>query len=429
MLPRNRDVLSQRWPDLLARLERAPALADVARVDERVPTLAVGGIRLTSARDRAGEAREQSALIPAGAERAWVYGLGLGDLPRLLLGRPALRELGVVLLNASLARECLARFDQADWLAEPRVRLLWGGDERDVRAPFAALPGELALAAPECARLRDLVQLELAAPWAAERLAEREQHFAAAIARNRARVAADGGVEELFGAWEERTVLVAGAGPTLADALPELARREHPLVAVDGALRALLAAGVVPDVVVSVDSHEVGVPRLFETDLAALAGATLVYFPVVPAVVLERFPGRRLVAYGDHARWAELAAAHPHGRLWVSGSVTHAAVDLAVKGGARRVVLLGCDFGFAHGLTHVAGNPYSRPAAEAGVPGAWVEDVRGGRLPSLPNLCGYLRDLERYVRAHPEVRFRNASTAGAAIQGAPAPEEGAALGR
>ncbi len=418
MWERNREVLAERFTDVLAALEAAPRLEGVRVVDDTpVPTLSVDGIQLTSAYDRAGEAREQAGLVPEGAQRVYVYGLGLGDLARRLLSRPRLGELVVVLLNRSLAREVLERFDHADWMRDPRVRILLGESLSELLHPFAALPGELSLASLECARLRDLVVLDLAAPHAEERMAEREALFARAIEANRSHLEVDGDVAELFSTKNGSTVLLAGAGPSLEDSFDRLRERTEPLVCVDGALRALLAVGVVPDVVVSIDAHEVGVPRMFEGDLAPMGGATLVYFPVVPAEVIARWPGRRLAAYGEHARWSDLASVHPRGRLWTSGSVTHAASDLAVRMGASSIVLFGCDFGFTRGKTHVVGNPYSAPAETSMVPGVWVEDVRGERLPTLPNLCGYLRDFERYVRMHPQVSFFNASREGAAIEG------------
>ncbi len=417
----NQSVLLRRFPDVLAALQAAPPLADVRTVDDTpVPTLTVAGIQLTSAYDRVAEANEQAALVPVDAPRIAVYGLGLGDLPRRLLARPALRELEVVLLNHSLAREILARFDQADWLGDPRVRIVLGEERSEVHTPFAALPGELTLATEGSARLRDLVVMELASSFGEERLAAREASFRASAAANREHVATDRDVTELFGSRLHQTVFLAGAGPTLADDYELLRGRKSPLVAVDGALRALLQAGIVPDVVVTVDDHPIGIPRLFDADLSALAGSALVYFPVVAESVIAKWPGRRYVAYGFHARWSGLAAELPRGRLWASGSVTHVAVDLAVKMGAAEIVLFGCDFGFARGRTHVAGNPYDVPAESAGVPGVWVTDVGGGRLATLPNLTTYLRELERYVRAHPEVSFFNASRAGAVIEGVPA---------
>ncbi|MFT5155242.1 MAG: hypothetical protein ACI841_005253, partial [Planctomycetota bacterium] len=47
----------------------------------------------------------------------------------------------------------------------------------------------------------------------------------------------------------------------------------------------------------------------------------------------------------------------------------------------------------------------------------WVVDGRGERVPTLPNLRGYLRDLERYLKAHQNVQFFKPCRLGALIEG------------
>ena len=419
----NRSVLRDRFPDVLCALEAAEELEQAQWLGKAAaPTASVGGIQVTSAYDRNSEAREQANLIETDASTAWVYGLGLGDLPRELLARTQLTQLNVVLLNCSLARFCLEHADSTDWLRDSRVHLWLGAEQSEIQSPFAALPGELALSEDNCARLRDWVQIELASPFVAQRMNQRGARFAEAIARNEPCLAVDGDVRELFDQYVGQTVFVAAAGPSLEDSYELLRARDEPLIAVGAALRPLLGAGLRPDHVVGIDDHYLGMTRQFEADLSALADSSLIYFPVVPHEILKQWPGRRLVAYGVHPRWSELDAKRPKGRLWGSGTVTHVAIDLAVRMGASRIVLLGCDFGFVNNRTHARGNAYSTsielgPGQAASARGAWVHDVKGGRLATLPNLCAYLRDLERYIAVHPEVQFVNASSAGARIEG------------
>jgi hypothetical protein len=84
--------------------------------------------------------------------------------------------------------------------------------------------------------------------------------------------------------------------------------------------------------------------------------------------------------------------------------------------GAARVVLLGADFAYPRGFSHVTG---AANAARIEEPGAlpWVLDGRGQRIPTRADLRGFLRDLERYILAHPQVAFINPSLAGARIGG------------
>ena len=399
MIRANREVLARRFPALLAWLEAAPPRAVELR-DGPHPALAIDGIQLASRFDPRGEAELQSRLVPADSKRATLYGFAQGELARLLLARAELERLRVVVLDPSVARASFEHCDQCDWLADPRVVLVRGGEPDELELPFAASPGCLRLAADEAARLRDLVLLELATPHIRRRLRGHGAELAARSAENEQRFGGDGDVARLFGTRAGAAIRVAAAGPTLARHYERLRARERFLIAVDAALRPLVAERVTPDVVVTQDAHRLGMERVFDVDPELLRATTLVWFPATPAAVLERWPGPRLAA---------------RGALFGSGSVVHPAIDLAVRMGAAEVELLGCDFSLCGGRSHVEGAAWSRTLDVGARP--WVLDGHGRRVPSLPNLIGYLRDLERYIARHPRVRFVNASRDGAAIRG------------
>ncbi len=416
----NLAILTDRWPNVGRRVAEAGLPPKVA-VDDSGPqaTLVINGLHLSSGYDRGQEALLQAALIPAESEEAWVYGFGLGDLPRALLGRAVLKRLTVVVLNSEVARASCHCFDHCDWLQDPRVNLVLYEQERDVRFPFAAVPPCLQLAEEKAARLRDLVFLALATPFIRSKQAERFELHRNRLNENETLVASDGDVATLFGQFPGRTLAVAGAGPTLSSHYEYL--REHRgsfcLVAVDAALRPLAAAGISPDVVVSIEGNEEGLLPFFSAvDLDSFEESALVYFPIVPGSVLTIWPGRRLTAYPDQPQYAELSARYPKGRLFSSGSVIHPAVDLAVKMGAAKVLLLGADFSFPGEKSHVEG--CQALDSVSGLSSRdWVLSGRGERVKTLPNLRGYLRDLETYIAANPHVAFVNGSRDGAKIEG------------
>ncbi len=417
MRPENRKVLAQRFPELLVWLESAPPLREVGFV-EGAPhrTLRIDGVQLAGAFDPRAEAELQSKLVPQGSRRATLYGFAQGELARLLLERQVLQRLTVVILDPAVARASFEAFDHAGWLADERVELACARERAELETPFAVSPADLALAGEEGARLRDLARLELATPFLRSRLEEREHEIAERVSRNRDLVLRDGDVAQLFGLRPGGTLWIAAAGPSLAEHYAKLRSALHPLVAVDAALRPILAAGVTPDFVLCIDPHAEGVRRMLELPAERLRDATLVYFPCVDPAALARWPGRRLAAYGREALYDELRAALPRGELWSSGSVFHAAVDLAVQMGAARIELHGADFATPRGASHVQGAAWETELPE-GMLTSWVVDGYGERIQSVANLVGYLRDFERYVRSHPEVVFVNASKSGARIGG------------
>jgi hypothetical protein len=391
--------IRRRFPGLAEWIAHGPSGAIQIRPGP-APALALDGVQLRSRFDPRAEAELQARLVPEGAERATVYGCGQTELVARLLARPALRALRVVVLAPEVARAVIEHEAPA-WLDDPRVELVHPRDCDELELPFAASPADLRLAGDEGARLRDLVVLELATPLLREHRREQERELAARRAESARRFASDPPVAELFGTRPGARLCVAAAGPTLARHYAELRERAHELVAVDAALRPLLAAGVVPALVVTQDAHPEGMRRVFDVRDERLARVPLVYGADTPPEVLAAWPGPR------HA---------DRDALFSSGSVLHPAVDLAVRLGAREVALFGADFALVGGASHVAGCAWSFRGEV--VPGsAWVLDGDGERVASLPNLVGYLRDLERYVARHPRVDFVVRARAGAAIRG------------
>ena len=416
----NLALIRQRWPALEGLLRRAQGtLAAELLEGPGGTTLVIDGLQLGSAYDRSAEAQLQAELIPTESRQAAVYGFGLGDLPRQLLRRCVLEQLQVVILNPAVSWQCLTWFDQTDWLADPRVELLAGAALSAPQAPFAAVPPELLLAAESAARLRDLVFLELATPFIRSRHSAQDAVIQARLRENEELLRQDCDAAQLFGTRVGQTIHVAAAGPTLSDHYPRLLAERAGifLVAVDTALRPLAAAGLRPDLVVCVDGARDEVMALFSGfDLAPFSETPLIYFPRVHRDVLTRWPGPRYGAYAASAIYRELARRYPRAQLFSSGSVLHPAVDLAVRMGAAQVVLLGADFAYPRGQSHVSGSAHARRRDDS-LTGHWVLDGFGQRIATAPNLRGFLRDLEGYIARHPAVRFVNASKNGARILG------------
>lgn len=418
-LKRNRGIIETRWPSLFAALQDAPPPAQVSWSERVEATLVINGVHLSSQYDIYKEASLQAQLVPLDSHQAWVYGSGVGALPRVLLNRPALEKLTVVVLNPAVFYQCLLAFDQSDWLADPRLSIEPALPADMVHFPFAASPACLRLADEAATRLRDQVILELATPFINKYYTQAE-YLQPRIETNLPLIAQDGDVAELFGALPGGTAYVAAAGPTLSDHFDWLRDQSSakPLIAVDAALKPLAQHGILPDVVVAIDEKSKSLD-FFKFDLTGLKDTRLVYFPAIGNEILRIWPGPRLAAYPQgNSRFKALAEQYPRGELFSRGSVLHPAVDIAVKMGATRVVLLGADFSFPRRYTHVEGSVRAEPVGPLSAATRWVFNGRHERLPSRADFVGFLRDLEAYIYQHPQVIFINASRDGARIEGA-----------
>ncbi len=254
----------------------------------------------------------------------------------------------------------------------------------------------------------------------------------ALIERARRGVRGDGGsvgwVTGIGSAWKGRTVLVLAAGPSLAGDLEVLARLSGPrpvLFAVDSALPAVLAAGITPDAVCTVDPQPVK-----RSSLAALGAIPLLASVLSPPEILDC--AKVLMLFGQgHPSEGSLGIPDAATFRELGGSVATAAATLAAGFGASCIGLVGQDLAFQDRVTHVRGT-HHETARVGGMSRfrsgerAAQEDTRRRKLRPVPSVDGrkvwttpaldsyrlYFLDL---ASRHPEIRFVQTSPWGARI--------------
>lgn len=409
-------ALGEAWPELALLLSQAPEVEWEFR-DDRKRTLAVAGLQLASAQGPEREAELQAARVPHGSKEAFVYGMGQGHLPRVLLERSEVERVTVVLMNLSVARVVFEQTDQSDWVRDPRVRLVHWPEAREVRLPFCVVPPAVQLAETSCFALRDALMLRLQEQFVASVWSPRLETICSYLEQNEPLIEADSDVGQLFGQWQGAEVLVLGPAPTLAAGIPKIRdlKRTSKIVAISTALQPLIEAGITPDLVIMIDSESID--PLTTDQRATFADVPLVYVAEIQRATLEAWPGPRFVAYLNRPRYDDLRKRIPRQNLWTEGTVAHSAIDLAVQCGASRVTLFGLDFGYPGGVSHTAGTPdFMR--VRKGDHGRTLIDGFGDVISSDLNLMTYLRDIEQYIKRHPEVEFLRAGRQGASLEGA-----------
>jgi hypothetical protein len=152
-----------------------------------------------------------------------------------------------------------------------------------------------------------------------------------------------------------RHVAISAAGPSLNVQLPELIRRRDSryLIATDTSLPSLLAAGVEPDAVISIDCQHISYYHF----MGGFPGHIPLFLDLAspPAVAacsknLRFFSsGHPLVRYISRF-WRSFPAVDTSG-----GNVTYAALSLAEILGAQQIELYGADFSYPRGITYARG--------------------------------------------------------------------------
>lgn len=412
----NLAAMATRWPNL-ARKVKAHDLADLhVEVRQGISaTLCVNELQLSSRHDPESEAVVQAKSLAPGPVLT-LYGLGLGFLAlELLKSRPSLQQLRIVIMNTGLLRVVISDIDLTDIFNDPRTILCSAIDEAVPQSPYFVSPPDFYLADEYAYELRKKLLHEKTAKFNNDIFIRMQDETYNRISRNIELIESDGDVADFFDSAIGRTAFIIGAGPTLNQTLTwcqlQLRTKNPPLIiAVDTALRPLAQIGIRPDIVVSIDRNKR--EKFLYTGMGEVP---LVYSPALANDVIKAWPGPRYTTYFELSEYDKWRKSHPKASLLSLGSVIHSAVDLAIKMGVNQIVLLGADFGFPDGENYA--RTLEKFSSKKLKISDWVIDGYGKKIPTMPNLNGYLMALEEYIGLHPEVRFYNSSRSGACIKG------------
>lgn len=238
-----------------------------------------------------------------------------------------------------------------------------------------------------------------------------------------------------------RPLVVVCPGPSLEKNIAQLRGLEGRvvIVAVSHALHALARAGVVADVVVSLDPQDCR-PHFAGVDATSFRTVAL-DIGVHPE--LHRVAGDRHIAFasnGLHASWLRDSLERPVERVVTGGSVTHAAAWLGLVWGCTPIVFIGMDLSFPGGRLYASttidpavrveidANGVAQATGYGGSAALMAEASFRMNLLDAPGWGGstvktsvqfdlFRRWLERLAKDYPKQRFVNATEGGVHVDG------------
>ena len=165
------------------------------------------------------------------------------------------------------------------------------------------------------------------------------------------------GVEVLAGRGKGYPAILVAAGPSLARNIDQLAelRGRAVIIAVQTVFKTLLARGLPPHFVTSLDFHELSAQ--FFRGIEDVRDSILVAEPKATWHVLDAFGGRAHVLYNDWYDDLMRSAAPQRGKLRAGSTVAHLSLYLAEHLGCDPIILIGQDLSFSEGLYYPAGMP------------------------------------------------------------------------
>ncbi len=416
------NIITKRWPQLADELCASVADENITLDSSgSYPTLCVNEIHLASIYNRQQITEIQTCHLTPTCHNVTVYGTAHGELIKSLLRRKNIQRIKVVILNVAVFAAILDFIDHSKWLKDKKVTLVFGKNLPgiDSREIYCIEPACLTLADEQTRWLADCLLIDLSSAYANALLSndgKREQQ----IQHNLPYITADKDVSAYFGTAGDQTIYVAGTGPTLEQSFSLLRDRgDKILIAADTAVKSLYEQGIKADFVVSIDMHPHIAKWLdFPMDDDFRYHTPLIYFPDIAKETIEQWQGPRYVAYTIYNPYhQQLMPSIPKGVLFSGGSVIHPAIDLAVKMGAKEVVICGADFSFPNNKYHVKGSLQEHVGSEFMDSKYRVTNGHGQQQATNLQFIQYLRHLVTYIEEHNTLKFYNASRDGAYIAG------------
>lgn len=164
-------------------------------------------------------------------------------------------------------------------------------------------------------------------------------------------------IRELKNTVHGYPAIIVSAGPSLAKNVHLLKqpgiRDRVVIIAVQTALKPLLAHGVRPHFVTSLDYHNIS--KRFYEDLPDLPDVTLIAEPKANRTILESFPGPIRVLQNDFLDTLLGPLKQPIGKLKAGSTVAHLSFYFAQYLGCDPIAFIGQDLGFSEGLYYCPG--------------------------------------------------------------------------
>ena len=442
----NLAVLAEAQPELAAFLSTIEAQPlELAEAAHGGLTARKAGRWLHSSRDPRGEAsRVAAAAHRPGSDTVLVFGAGLGWTIEAALALPGVEKILVCEADPSNLAALLDARDLGSVFADPRLSWMIGGEP-------GALLGILSEFSSRIVSIVGLASLQAFdkewydglhdahARWLrkeeinANTLSRFGRLWVRNLARNARRFDGFPGIDRLEGSFAGMPALVLAAGPSLDEVLPFLdeIRGRCLLVAVDTALRSLLASGIEPDFLLVVDPQYWNWRHV--ADLSS-PSSCLITEPAVWPPVLRR-AARAIYLSESLFPLGKILAGTGRGLLGAGGSVATSAWDFARHLGCAPIYMAGLDLGYPEGRTHARASLFEQralatatrlqpsasvqTAALFGIPSSSVTSNDGGSILSDERMSLYAWWFEARLARGDAPETRSLAPKGRAIPGLP----------
>lgn len=219
-------------------------------------------------------------------------------------------------------------------------------------------------------------------------------------------------------AYTDRPAVIVSAGPSLDKNINQLKKAKNKafIIGVDSAVRVMVSAGILPDIIVTIDPQK-SVARFKLTEIQSIPMVCDIFFNWH---ITEVYSGKRFYTFTSRSAAMQLLSDDETDMLMTGGSVANTAFSLAENIGFKDIVLIGQDLSYPEGKKHAhAANVYGKNEINNNKKRYYeIDGYYGGKVITESNLDIYRRWFEDIIRLHPSIRVYNATEGGAMIYGA-----------
>ena len=383
-------------------------------------TLIVNNLQLTSRYDRCAFAKFRCRNLKLD-QIIIVFGFGLGDEVSYL-SKVSSADIFVIILNPGLFYEIIGRLNKIDDLLKPNVHFVIPEESFPFSENSIINPVELYIEQSvynnlktkliniiDDFYLKDFVDNTLAAEADSNLKANYEFLKTATLLREEDLVSFD------------KKIAIAAAGPSLQNNLETikyLKRTQNiTLITIDVALRYLLNKGIIPDVIVTCDSH-ISPEKLGDITeyKESLKKSLLIFCANTSRSLIDLFDCKKRVLFSQRQTMIfDYISKEDANFVRIAGSVLNLAAEIAIKSKPENILLFGTDFAFLDNQTHAGRSNSADLFRDIGTVTVKCND--GAVRNTVKPYTYYRYLLEQTISQNKEIRFDNYSKTGAVILG------------
>ncbi len=415
----NMSALKLRWPDIFEKIDELEGDVEVnISQDTPTSTIIVNGKHLTSCYNREFESQLLAQKIDINSSIAHLYGIALADVINILLAREQIKKLHVYILSPIIFNIYLMLCDDAkSWLIDPRLELHFA-DGIELNKPFTYSSGELFFADEGAEIIRNKILLSANESHVKLQHILLDDDYNENIQKNLKYLAMDPFVDQLENSLKDKKIILVAGGPTVNEQFKFIKenRNDYLLICVNSSLIALEKKGIYPNFVIAIEQSSEIMAHFKMLDKNKYIHIPLIYLPSTCPNVVKSWPGPRVVAVTDlkHDQYYKLV--YPNSVLFSGGSVAHSAASLAIKLGAKEIVLIGYDFCYSTEKTHLEGNPLAKSTLSNSE--HWSHNGLGEKVATQVNLLSYKDAMEELISMHENIKFSQRGKGGLSLKGA-----------